>query len=108
MWAFLQERQEFFGFVVNRCKDGGHYWVFAHVTPSLDRQGSVVGYHSNRRVPDRRALERVVPLYREMKALEEQERDRRVGLDRARALLAAEAGAYENGYREWIFATLTP
>lgn len=45
-------------------------WVLAHVTPSHDASGKVVGYHSNRRVPSRRALETVRPLYRQLLAEE--------------------------------------
>jgi hypothetical protein len=38
--------------------------VFAHVTPSFDADGKVVGFHSNRRVPDRKVLEStIIPLY---------------------------------------------
>jgi hypothetical protein len=37
-------------------KSGDHYWVFAHVTPTFDALQQVVGYHSNRRVPDRQQV----------------------------------------------------
>ena len=54
LWDTLQSRQEIFAYVVNLAKDGGHYWVFAHVTPTFDERGNIVGYHSNRRKPDPR------------------------------------------------------
>ena len=56
LWDTLQERREIFAYVVNLAADGAHYWVFAHVTPSYDETGRVVGYHSNRRVPSRAAI----------------------------------------------------
>ena len=63
LWDTLKEGRELFAYVVNLAGDGAHYWVFAHVTPSVDASGRVVGYHSNRRVPSARALEQVRPLY---------------------------------------------
>ena len=42
------------------AKNGDHYWVFAHVTPSYNQRGERVGYHSNRRVPHADALALVV------------------------------------------------
>jgi PAS domain S-box-containing protein len=56
LWDTLQAKQEIFAYVVNLAKDGSHYWVFAHVTPTLDDDGNIVGYHSNRRKPDRPAI----------------------------------------------------
>ena len=51
LWDTLQSRQEIFAYVVNLAKDGSHYWVFAHVTPSYAKDGRIIGFHSNRRVP---------------------------------------------------------
>ena len=70
LWDTVQAKQELFAFVLNLAADGAHYWVMAHVTPSFDATGQVVGYHSNRRVPPRSALEVVVPLYAQVRAVE--------------------------------------
>jgi len=56
LWETLHDGREIFAYVVNRCKNGDHYWVLAHVTPSIDGSGNINGYHSNRRVPDRKVL----------------------------------------------------
>ncbi|MDJ0930975.1 PAS domain-containing protein [Breoghania sp.] len=65
LWDTIEAGQEIFGYVVNRAKNGDHYWVFAHVTPSYDLFGKMIGYRSNRRVPDRHVLEDpIIPLYR--------------------------------------------
>lgn len=64
LWDTLETRQEIFAYVVNLAKDGSHYWVFAHVTPTLDDHGNIVGYHSNRRKPDRGPIERIHPIYK--------------------------------------------
>ena len=69
LWDTLQNGQEIFAYVKNRAKNGDHYWVIAHVTPSKNAQGKVIGYHSNRRVPDRAVLdETIIPLYQELLA----------------------------------------
>lgn len=71
LWETIQDGREIFAYVVNRSKNGDHYWVNAHVTPSRNGAGQVVAYHSNRRVPDRAILEnRIIPLYRDLLAEE--------------------------------------
>ncbi len=70
LWDTLETRQEIFAYVVNLAKDGSHYWVFAHVTPTLDDHGNIVGYHSNRRKPDRGPIERIHPIYKALSAEE--------------------------------------
>jgi PAS domain S-box-containing protein len=70
LWDTLKERREIFAYVVNLAADGAHYWVFAHVTPSFDDSGRVVGYHSNRRVPSRDAIAAADDLYRVLRAAE--------------------------------------
>jgi len=57
--------------VKNICKDGSFYWVLANVTPSRDVQGQIVGYYSVRRKPNPKALEVIVPLYRELLQIEQ-------------------------------------
>lgn len=66
LWDTIEQGREIFAYVVNMAKTGDHYWVFAHVSPTLGPDGEIVGYHSNRRVPDARALAAIQPLYREM------------------------------------------
>ena len=70
LWDTLRDRREIFAYVVNLASDGAHYWVFAHVTPSLNAAGEVIGYHSNRRVPDRAAIDTVAPIYRAKREVE--------------------------------------
>lgn len=63
LWETIQSGAELFAFVKNLCKDGAHYWVLAHVTPTFDGQGQITGYHSSRRVPDREALRQIEEIY---------------------------------------------
>lgn len=66
LWETLESGQEIFAYVVNMSADGGHYWVLAHVTPTFDERGTIVGYHSNRRTADRSALATIEPLYADL------------------------------------------
>jgi PAS domain S-box-containing protein len=71
LWDTIEDRREIFAFVKNMASNGDHYWVFAHVTPSFDAKGEMIGYHSNRRVPDRAMLEgAIIPLYAEVLKVE--------------------------------------
>jgi PAS domain S-box-containing protein len=70
LWDTLESKREIFAYVVNMAKDGSHYWVFAHVTPTFDAHGHIVGYHSNRRKPDRAPIECIAPIYKALCAEE--------------------------------------
>ena len=63
LWDTLGEGKEIFAYVKNMTRNGDYYWVFAHVTPSYDSSGKLVGYHSNRRVPRREAIAALEPVY---------------------------------------------
>lgn len=81
LWDTLEGDQEIFAYVLNRSKNGDHYWVLAHVTPSYDDSGNVTGYHSSRRVPDRAVLDdTIIPLYKSLLEEEKGHQDRKVGL----------------------------
>lgn len=70
LWDRISAGHEVFAYVVNRCKNGDHYWVLAHVTPTFNENGRITGYHSSRRVPDAEALEQIKPLYAELLEVE--------------------------------------
>jgi hypothetical protein len=59
-----------FAVINNLAKDGCHYWVLAHVTPSRDVQGNLCGYHSNRRTPDPSAVREATRIYTQMRSME--------------------------------------
>lgn len=76
LWDTISAGSEIFAYVKNMSRNGDFYWVFAHVTPSFDAAHNIVGYHSNRRVPDRRVVDGViVPLYAELLRMERGERN---------------------------------
>jgi len=70
-WDTLKSGEEIFAYVNNRAKSGDHYWVLAHVSPSRDASGQVVGYHSNRRAPNEKILTEVIdPFYDKLLRME--------------------------------------
>ncbi|MDD5160005.1 MAG: PAS domain-containing protein [Sulfuricurvum sp.] len=66
LWERVQNGKEIFAYVKNQTKDKNYYWVFAHVTPSYDNFGKIIGFHSVRRKPTTEALSVIIPLYRSL------------------------------------------
>lgn len=83
LWDTIGAKREIFAYVVNMAKNGDHYWVFAHVTPSLDATGNVVGYHSNRRLPDPQKVATVAALYADLRREEQRPDNRKTGMETA-------------------------
>jgi len=80
LWDTLEKGDEIFAYVVNLARTGDSYWVLAHVTPSYDPKGKLVGYHSNRRVPRPEAIAAVKPLYKKLLEIEESHANRKDGM----------------------------
>ncbi len=72
LWDAIQARRECNAYVKNMARDGSYYWVFANVTPDLDRDGNISGYFSVRRKPSAAAVKTASDLYRAMLAAENQ------------------------------------
>ncbi len=70
LWERIQAGDEVFAYIINLCKSGDHYWVFAHVTPTFDAEGRITGYHSNRRTVDARARATAEGLYARLRDVE--------------------------------------
>lgn len=70
LWETVKKRDEIFAYVKNLSFDGGHYWVYANITASLDQSGKIVGYYSVRRKANPKALEIINPLYEKLLNLE--------------------------------------
>jgi PAS domain S-box-containing protein len=103
LWETVEQGREIFAYVKNRCRNGDHYWVYAHVTPSFDEAGKVIGYHSNRRVPERDILEQaVIPLYNELKAAETAVTNRKDGLIASSELISAMLAEKAMAYDEFV------
>jgi len=100
LWDTLAARRELFAYINNLAADGGHYWVLAHVTPSLGADGTLVGYHSNRRRPSPRAVEKIRPLYARLLAEERRHPNAKAAVAASSQLLteitAEQGGSYED------------
>ena len=104
LWDRISEGHEVFAYVINLCKTGDHYWVLAHVTPSFDPDGEIIGYHSNRRVPDREAIDQIAPLYERLQKEETSFASPKEGLEASNRLLTeilAQAGVT---YDEFVWS----
>jgi PAS domain S-box-containing protein len=73
LWQRIQNKEEIFAFVINKTKNGNHYWVYANVTASVDTRGNIIGYYSVRRKPNPAVLSAVEGIYSEMISIEKKE-----------------------------------
>lgn len=103
LWETIQSGQEIFAYVVNLTKYGDHYWVFAHVTPSFDEGGNIIGFHSNRRAPDRKGVQSAQALYKVLLEEEQRYADRRKGMLSATELLQSMLADKQVEYDQFVF-----
>jgi PAS domain S-box-containing protein len=106
LWDTLGTGREVFAYIDNLAADGGHYWVLAHVTPSYDANGTVVGYHSNRRRPSRGAVQRVLPLYQRLLAEERRHPNARSAVAASSALLDQVLAEQGQTYEEFVWSII--
>jgi len=66
LWDNLKAGKDVKAFVKNLSKDGGFYWVFAHVRVSTNPDGSFRNYTSTRKVMSAKAREFIEPLYKQL------------------------------------------
>lgn len=103
LWDTIASGEEIFAYVVNMAKNGDHYWVFAHVTPTFNDRGEITGYHSNRRVPEAASIAHVKELYATLRAEERKHADKRSGLAASYAMLTATLQSQNLEYEEFIW-----
>lgn len=103
LWDTIESGREIFAYVKNMAKNGDHYWVFAHVTPTFDAKGGIIGYHSNRRCPERSAIAAIAPLYEALLQEEKRAGGGRDGMLAATAMLQGELGKRGVQYDEFAF-----
>lgn len=103
LWDTIKAGDEIFAYVKNLAADGAYYWVLAHVTPSLGRDGTVTGYHSNRRCPRRSAVVEVDALYRQLLAEEKRHSRPDQAMEASGRLLARTLEAKGQSYEAWVW-----
>jgi PAS domain S-box-containing protein len=104
LWDTIQTGNEIFAYVKNMSKNGDYYWVFAHVTPTFDESGRIIGYHSNRRVPERSQVELFTQIYRQLLDEERRHNDWRAGMEAAGTMLLEMIAAKGMEYEEFVFS----
>ncbi|KLK94169.1 chemotaxis protein [Microvirga vignae] len=105
LWDTIQDGREVFAYVKNMARSGDYYWVFAHVTPSYDRNLQVCGFHSSRRVPKRDAVEKIIPpFYAELSRIEFSYRNAKEGLAASQQHLMKTLAASKVSYDEFVFS----
>jgi len=73
------------------------------ITPTRDGSGNIIGYHSNRRVPERRIVEgTIIPLYRDLLAQEARFENRKDGLQASVATVTHMLAERSIGYDEFV------
>jgi PAS domain S-box-containing protein len=106
LWEALAERRELFAYINNLAADGAHYWVLAHVTPSFGPDGAVTGYHSNRRKPSPRAVERIRPMYDRLVAEERRHPTAKAAAAASNGLLAEVLTEHGGSYDEFVWSVI--
>lgn len=104
LWQTIAAGNEIFAYVVNQARNGDHYWVFAHVTPTFDEQGKVIGYHSNRRLPSREAVARIEPIYALLLAEERRHGNSEDAMRAATAILVGHLQKLGMDYEQFVFS----
>ncbi|MBL4692571.1 MAG: PAS domain-containing protein [Magnetovibrio sp.] len=107
LWDTVATGFEIFAYVLNRAKNGDHYWVVAHVTATMnDDTGEVLAYHSSRRSPSRAAIEAIMPLYAKLKAEEDRHSDRKAGLQASTDMLLGILEDANLSYDQFVFSVI--
>lgn len=101
MWKTLQAGQEFFGFIKNYTASGNYYWVFANVTPDYGHDRKLAGYYSVRRQPARAAVEKIIPIYEQMRKIEAKE-NKVSAPDVSMNWLLEEVKKHDAGYERFV------
>jgi len=82
VWDTIRTGKDIRAFVINKAKNGDHYWVLAHITPTAD------GYHAERIAPDAATIKDVIaPLYKQMRDKEKEMNYSNEGMEAATQIL---------------------
>ena len=71
LWTSLKDKKDVMTFVKNLRKDGSFYWVFAHVRPALNPDGTLRNYVSTRKSMSSSARVTIEALYAKLRDIED-------------------------------------
>ena len=103
LWEEIEAGRELFAYVKNLARDGAHYWVFAHVTPTR-RNGRIVAYHSKRRSPHTSAVAAIAPVYAALLAEERRHGNPVEAMRAGAALLERTLAEHGMTYDEFVWS----
>ena len=102
LWEMIQEGREIFAYVINRARTE----TTTGSTPCNAEPrhvGTIIGYHSNRRVPDRGILDNtIIPLYGRLLAEEQKHANRKAGLQASMEMMKQLLDDHGVEYDEFI------
>lgn len=104
LWDQIQAGKEIFAYVVNTAKNGDHYWVLAHVTATIGKDGNIVAYHSSRRKPTREAIESISGLYKLLINEEKSYSNSKEGMQKGFEMLAGILEEKNISYDEFVLS----
>lgn len=64
LWSTVKQGEIWSGYVKNKTRDGGYYWVYATVYPMYDEVKRIKTYMSCRRKPSKQEVEDAKALYK--------------------------------------------
>ncbi|WP_350332608.1 PAS domain-containing protein [Candidatus Bodocaedibacter vickermanii] len=102
LWEYIQQGNEIFAYVKNLCKDGAYYWVLAHVTATFNDNNEIIGYHSNRRSPNKDSLEKIATIYANLLEIENSAQSSTEGLKKSYSTLMQVTSTKGEDYNEFI------
>ena len=104
LWQQIKSKKEIFAYVKNMAKSGNYYWVFAHVTPTVNDQGEITGYHSSRRQAPEKTVEIISDLYRQVHEVENSHSNRKEGLNAGVAFISKFLENKGMSYDEFVWS----
>ncbi len=104
LWDRINNGLETFAYVLNFSSNGDHYWVFAHVTPTYNNVGKIIGFHSNRRKPDQKAIDQIIPIYETLLQIENNNPNPKAGIEQSFAALVKTLEDANTDYDRFIFS----
>ena len=72
LWDRIQNKQNILAIVKNMAKTGRYYWVYTNFVIKEDADGNIIGYKAYRKPAPKKAIETMIPLYKKLKAIEEE------------------------------------
>ena len=104
LWDTLKSGNEIFAYVKNISKTGKYYWVIAHVTPSYSVNGEINGYHSTRRLPNKKSVSEISAIYSSLLREEQKHSSPRAGIEASYKMLTDILEGQGKTYSEFVWS----